>query len=243
MSEKRKALFAISIDSSLFTTERTIAALEQICNEHDGVLFLIADALNVYNKVNSLKTPEEIVDVLAGFTAKSEQQLTQRTTWLSRIRNRLPERAQGIEWKVSGMRPFMDSECYAIYRRLLLLFHTTPEFRHDVVSAAERHLKNSQTIVPGTEVRQRLSESYVLEEIAMALRIRAVEGYEDEYYLGIFFEPMLGIFEGKYSVSLSTIVGGPISLSFRFFKLGHSEADPLWVEVHAERVAGSQVKR
>jgi hypothetical protein len=214
----RRALFPISLDSKSFRTSAVVPALKPICEDYKEVLFLVADSLQVYNKACLVGVFENLGSVLQEFEKLRNGYLAQRSKWLARLQ-KMADPAGTVKWRVVSFYDFMDKEFCAVYRRVLLAFHTLDPLRRDIEETASEHRKKRHSFGK-PEMEQRLSEAYVLEEIALNIRVRVLESVESEFYVGEYLPPLLSLYKGSYDIDVFTIAGVPIrETQFRFFSL------------------------
>jgi len=223
----RRALFPISLDSTSFRTSVVVPALKPICKDYEEILFLIADSLQVYNKASAVGTLESLRTVLENFENLRNEYLSQRSKWLARLR-KMADPEGAVKWRVVSFYDFMDKEFWGVYRRVLLAFHTLDPLHRDIEQTAREHREKRQSLGK-PEMEQRLSEAYVLEEIALNIRVRVLESVESEFYLGEYLPPLLTLYRGSYDVDVFTMAGlSTREAQFRFFTLVEKNGKPSW---------------
>ncbi len=67
---KKKALIPISVDNPGFSTSLMVSALSALNEKYDELVFLIADDLQLYNKVTNVKSGADLSAVLKTFKEK-----------------------------------------------------------------------------------------------------------------------------------------------------------------------------
>jgi hypothetical protein len=229
--QRRKALFGISVDSQSFGTEAVAAALASFVKDFDEVVFLIADRLHLYNRAADVTDAEGYCNLLRAFekrVAGRESYKAERERWLDRVRSHV-EGALDTKWSVVGIDDVADPAYCAIFRNLIVAFNTIVDFRQDVRDCASAHVFKHQTAP--TESSLRLSEAYVIEDIALSLRIHVLDRVEAEFYIADYLKPLLRLYDGTYGISVTTIAGSrERPPTYRFYSLSHSgSAD--WREV------------
>lgn len=223
----RRALFPISVDNRKFTTAVATAALRPIVMEYEEIVFLIADRLQLYNRACRVATGEALASVISDFEAKSAY-YDQRARWIRKIRGQFWEHGVRGKWRIVGLDDLTDTGFYRIYRNLLIALHTVRKFREDVEKTAFNHWRR-KTSIEARDVEQRLSEAYIIEEIAVNLRLRVHEGIESEYYVGEYLEPLTRLYGGAYGIDVFTLAGVERrEVVFRFFEAIYSRTGMEW---------------
>lgn len=190
------ALFGISLDNPLYSTARMRAGLIEGLREYDEVIFLIADSLQIYNHV-SKNVGDNMAMSSIDWSTPHSQYFAERTIWLNKIRTRLPEWPDHQKWTITGVNSVADRKAFQIQRSVRILYAVDGTFRNDVIESAKRFAGynfDSKTI----ENRVSLSILYILEEIALNVKLRIQFGIEDEFYLGDTFEIFRNVYAGKY---------------------------------------------
>jgi len=224
----KKALFPISIDSAQFTTLLTVPALRPITSKYDEIIFLIADSLNLYNKACAVKDEVALQDMWEDFSRLKKLYFKQRRKWLRKVRKHIGEDHIKGKWIILGVDDLTDSFFFTIYRNLLTAFHTVKAFRQDVERTARKYCSRN-TISVSPEIKRGLSEAYILEEIAINVRIRVLEKVSSEFYLGDYLPPVLGLYEGKYGIDVFTLAGvSNNDVQFDFFHLVRTASGLCW---------------
>ncbi|MGZ5527310.1 MAG: hypothetical protein ACXWJB_01430 [Limisphaerales bacterium] len=202
-----KALFPISVDNPGFTTSVVVAALNAIAEPYDEVLFLVADELQLYNKASSdLKSGQDLSQIISTFQRKNRY-FEQRKKWLERIKSDVSGPLQHAKWTFYNVSDFTDQRFYHIFRNILLAFNTIPDFRNDVEETARNYCMRARGDV--SDIDLGLSTAYILEEIALNVRIRVLEQVKDEYYLFKYPKPFLNLYANKYGIDVYTLAGIP----------------------------------
>lgn len=233
-----KALFPISLSNQRFSTSLVIPAIEGLVEKYDEVLFLVADRLQVYNRAVSLggRNLAEASGHKADFGVfRNATRLTgtfeERRRWLDKVKLRLGERAVGMKWSIESVDSIADSKSFEILRNIDILNSVDPLFRQDILSSAvdfaSRHPESLR------EVAVRLSTRYIIEELALSIRVRVHRKYYDEYYIGSTLLPAIRLYSGAYMATPWDIAGVKRgAASFRFFELARTHSEhPEWISV------------
>lgn len=194
------ALFPISLSNQEFSTENVMQALPYIFERHDKVIFLVADHLQIYNKALRLADGLPLKKIVEDFTI-NQKYLDQRTKWIERITARISGIGEGPDrWAVIGIDDIADSRCYRIFRNVMLAYYSAVDFRDSIDQAARDHAEQRNDRFPMVQ-REYLSRGYLLEEVALSLRIHVIDGIDFEYYLARQSTPILNLYQGRYSFS------------------------------------------
>lgn len=196
--------------------------LAPILGAYEEVVFIIADRLQVYNKVMRSSEPSSLSIVLRDFHA-NQQHVEQRRRWLNKVRNRLDPNRSGSKWTVIGIDDVSDTQCFQIFRNVMLAYYTIHEFRNSVKLAAEDYVVRRQDCYP-IDIKRRLSIAYILEELAISIRIRVLFEIQDEYYDGRQAPVIMKMYEGDYPISVFDIAGKQENQSNKFLFFRPSEA-------------------
>jgi hypothetical protein len=231
---RNAALIPISVDNPGFTSELMESALRALPRQYDKLVFLIADDLQLYNKVALARTGAQLSQALALFDRKNVS-FTEKQRWLENLREELSSEAKHAEWNVVNISCFADSAFHKIVRNVAILNETVTQFRTDVSEAAREYC--SRTKKDFFDIDVRLSQEYILEEIATNLRIRVVEGIQDEFYAFRYLQPLLKLYAGHYGISVFSLCGLPESdTSFEFYEYSKLPK-PYWTKIVSAPIA------
>jgi hypothetical protein len=221
---RQRALFPISLSNQRFSTQIVTPAIEEILDKYDEITFLVADRLQSYNRAIAVSAFHGDADRQAsgadlfGQATRLTGTLQERRRWLDRVKLRLGEAALNITWRIESVDDVADAKSFAILRQVDILFGIDTSFRRDVVTAAhefaDRHPPHLR------EVATMLSIRYIIEELALSLRMRAQRRFYDEYYIGESLIPARRLYDGRYMASPWQLAGvKPTGQPFRFFAL------------------------
>jgi tRNA-dependent cyclodipeptide synthase len=231
--ESRHALFAISLSNERFSTEFVVPAVDSLLDRYDEITFLIADKLQLYN--SALRFYATLGHNADGqrvrpFDAESRlsSTLNERKRWLNRVREHAGAKATHVKWNILSVEDISDSRAFAILRRVNILLGIDQHFRADIRGAALDYAARHQQF---PETAALLSEKYIIEEIALSVRLRVISEIFDEYYIGTSLKPIVHIYQNKYLASPWELAGleARPDMKFRFFDA--SATAGLWEEV------------
>ena len=222
------ALFPISVSNRLFTTSNVTAALSKLPSRITHVTFLIADWLQLYNRASNCNELTKLGDVIRDYKDRNKD-LVNRQQWIANFLEASPEILSASP-KIVGMEHYFDSLYAHTFRNINILRSVDSEFRKDVTEAAKLFLGNAPQVTKGVAID--LSEQYILEEIALNIRLRVKEELEEEYYLGTYHLPMLKVYANCYSASVFDLLGGEVqhSMKFQFYAM-MNVSHGTWVQV------------
>lgn len=222
--------FPISPASHAFSTQAVTQALGALPKTYARAVAVVFDGLALYNRAAEIGSDGGFAQVLNPLNRVPVDGVN-RKQWFSRLAaelqdiGQLPKQVEAMEY-----REIADGHLLTALRRILASFSLEAEFRRDVESVALEHVRRSGKVA--TESRLRLSEFYVLEEIAANVRVRLPNELADEYYMGSFHEPLLRLYEGHYSFLPADLVGSDCDTSgFTFYSWIASS----WRQVRATR--------
>jgi hypothetical protein len=209
------ALFPVSLDSKLFRTSIVSPALEALLHEHDGILFLITDSLQIYNKLWSRKQ-RSLTEAFGKFERLRQSYLAERMKWIAGL-NRQMLGPHPSNWVVRSSYEYMDADFWKVYQRIVTLHCLSRVMREDIERSAMQHVtKQGQLRVSKTS--RRLSEAYILEELALSVRVRVCDRIGSEFYLGEYPRPLLRLYDASYGIDVSALAGiNTNGLEFNFF--------------------------
>ena len=203
MKSIRKALFPISVSNQRYSTEGVALALKSLAMKYDRVVFIIADSLQVYNKGLLATKGLPLNEIVSRFNQESEY-LSQRKRWIANLeKNNLLGGLVG-EWEILSTDELSDRKCFGLYRNILLLFNIDEKFRYDILKEARNFAARFKPDYPLKE-KIRLSTAYLLEEIALSIRLHVLDGIQDEYYLGELSGVIYKLYSGSYSLNVFEI--------------------------------------
>lgn len=224
-----KALFGISVDSKRFGTDETVSALNSISPNHTELTFLIADGLQLYNKATQYEHKKELRDILEKFRLKNDYYL-EREKWLQTVKTKVKDEISQLPWEVKNIFSISDNLFHNIYRNVIIAHMALDDLRFDIKITAEEHRKKYPNSSSDYDIN--LSIAYIIEEIAINLRLRVVERIETEYYLGKLPEPLLNLYKNKYKVDVFTLCNiEKFDMNFEFYHSPDTETFDGWISV------------
>jgi len=223
-----RMLFPISVGNRRFSFDRVRSALRPLLSgQYSECVFLIADQLHLYNKVRHVASGQELGKALNQFRTRNRE-LETRKAWLRNLEESFRREGDSKSWTIISSNDVSDVNYAHVHRRLLAAFSAVRSFRDEIQSTARTFLSNRF----GDEVNEtwcRLSEYYLIEELALNVRVRIWNDIRDEYYLGDFHSPLLRLYGGAYGFTVGDLTGKEVNgLDFRFH---HLEAEPAQWEV------------
>jgi hypothetical protein len=188
------ALFPISVSNQAFSTERVLPAMQFIFSRYAEVVFLVADHLQLYNKALEITDGLPLSRIIGEFSLKQEYR-NQRSKWVQRMTSQIY--CGHSHWKLIGIDDITDSKCFNIFRNVMLAYYSVASFQNDVNRSAHSYAQSRDTRYP-LEIREQLSRGYLLEEIALNVRLHVTGGLDHEYYMGQQSALFLNLYNDKY---------------------------------------------
>jgi hypothetical protein len=213
----KKALFPISLDSGRFSSNETISALNGIQKSYSEVIFFVADGLQLYNKASELSSEKSLADIIGDF--QSNSYYSQRKKWLQSMRQEISSPIGSANWKIANVFDFSDNIFFKIYRNVFVSYISLGKFRSDIIRAAKNHCKKKSEQFSKEELE--LSIAYIVEEIAINIRIRVIERIHAEYYVGSALTPLVNLYCDHYPIdvfSLAEVQRYNMEFEFYFFE-------------------------
>jgi hypothetical protein len=223
-----KCLVPISVGSDLFRTNIFLQALRPLLSRHSCFIFLVADEIQIYNKISRINSAAEFVKTLNSFRSKN-QYIEERQVWIDRVFSGLKQEDYKVpEWSVFGIDNFIDKEFYHVYKSVLLMYESVSAFKYDIIEAARLHVEKYNNI-QDHERQVNLAIYYLLEEIAVNIRLRVCEKIFYEYYIGENLLPLIKLYHGLYDLKVEELIGYfPSSKPFLFYHYINSPDSQQW---------------
>lgn len=225
MREQRggRMLFPISVSNKRFSFERVRSALRPLLADgYEELIFLIADKLYLYNKCRRVVSGQDLGITLRDFTGRNRE-LETRKAWVRNLEKSFKREGENNLWTIVSSDDVSDERYAHVHRRLLIAFATIGIFREEIKSTTRSFLSDRF----GSELKEewlRLSEYYLLEELALNVRVRVWGNIHDEFYLGDYHAPLVRMYAGHYGFSVADLTDMDVRGSdFRFHRL---EAEP-----------------
>ncbi len=201
------AFIGVSLDSRLFSREWIRFALPRLLAKHRSVLFLLADDLLLYTR-----SVERAKDRLALDFVEANKLVITRSMEYRRFLESEAERVRGCggeRVKVKSWMEFADRVYVDLLRRLTIAFHTIEDFRISVMGIVDKH-KVKVPVVKHFSGIEGASAQFVLDEIAMCLRVTEKDCFHFEYYpeeqIGTVAELYDGAF-AKHGLTVDLLTG------------------------------------
>lgn len=191
----KRALFPISVSNQAFSTRKVLPALRAVLSRYGEVVIFIADHLQVYNKALRIADGAALPKIISEFGVKQDYR-EQRSKWIRRIISQM-QSCEASRWTTIGVDDVADSRCFNIFRNVMVAYYSVCSFRDDVNKSAEQYARSRDPHYP-LGLREQLSRGYLLEEIALNVRLHVVDGIDDEYYMGEQSGLLLNLYNSKY---------------------------------------------
>jgi hypothetical protein len=120
-------------------------------------------------------------------------------------------------WVVRSSYEYMDADFWRVYQRIVTLHCWSRKMREDIGRSAAQHV-TKQGQVRASTVSRRLSEAYILEELALSIRVRVFDRIGSEFYLGEYPRPLLRLYDASYGIDVNALAGRKTDgVEFDFF--------------------------
>jgi tRNA-dependent cyclodipeptide synthase len=173
-----RAFVGVSLDSRLFTREWLRLALPHLLEQHDEVLVVLADDLLQYTRSASLVDGRVVLQLEAAASAAGERRAESLRSIERALVNLSASDRTRIAVKVWS--DFEDRQFAALWRAVQIACGVIVPFRTLVRDIAARHV--AQTPAAAVPNALEASVAFILDEIAMCLRITEVAGWSFEYH-------------------------------------------------------------
>ena len=222
-----KALFPISLNNQRFSTENVVEAYNNINSKYENITFIIADQLQLYNKALRVNNEYSVSNVLSDFRKKTNY-FEERKVWLERLKMKVNNSILR-EWEILSIDDIVeDSTTFTIFRNILVAYYSDEQFANDIKHYAYDFAYQKNTNYTFEKVLQ-LSTGYLLEEIALNIKLKVIDKIFDEFYLGDYAYPILKLFKNVYNFTVFDIVGTGQPKDFNEFRFySYSIADKKW---------------
>jgi len=191
----KRALFPISVSNQAFSTRRVLPALQALLSSYAEVVIFVADHLQVYNKALQITDGAGLSKIIGEFGLKQDYR-EQRIKWIQRMTSRM-QGCEASHWKLIGVDDITDFKCFNIFRNVMVAYYGVCCFQEDVNRSARYYARSRYPQYP-LEIREQLSRAYLLEEIALNVRLHIDDGIDDEYYMGEQLGILVNLYHSKY---------------------------------------------
>jgi hypothetical protein len=220
-----KAFIPVSISTELFSSSRMIDGLGSLPKIYSEYYFLVGDVLQMYNDASDArKDPHSIFKL---WSERPSKFFAERSVWIKRLEDKF----NLAHVTILSVDDLTDSKHHDLLRNLYILYNLDDSFKSDVdltVSEAidRRHYHRSH------DTAKSLSLMYVLEEVALNLRLRHRFQVYDEFYLGPPLVVLVELLSGRHSWFLREIgfCNDYDTHRARFFSWGGDENRPSWIQ-------------
>ncbi len=202
------AFVGISLDSRAFTRSWVRSALTYILARHDRLLLILADALFVYTRTAEWSESREVRLHLEKASAAAEELAVQRNRFFSAEIARLDGALQG-RVRLANWSTYSDAAYAGLWRRLWIAYSVLPRFKLEVDEIAHAHSVRVQGD-QRTPSHPLASAAYILDELAMCMRITELEGHHDEYHPSPDLPLATSLYAGAFAnegLSVESLVG------------------------------------
>jgi hypothetical protein len=208
------AFVGVSLDSREFPRSWVRYALPLLLGRHTHLLIVLANSLFTYTRSARFVHGAAVLQ-LADAAAAAARLCAERRRFFAgevqRLGGALAGRVRVIDWDA-----YSDPLYCALLRRLQIAWSALPEFRQLVQDEARAHVVRIHG-VPESAFFGEVGVAYLLDEVAMCIRIAELGDCSFEYHPG----PELGILTAIYAgafrargLSIESLVGQPARRRF-----------------------------
>lgn len=221
-----QVLFPISVGNKAFKTAQAVAALDAIELPFDEIIVFVADRLQLYNKSGAVT---DGTTFRAAMTSARPNHVLEREKWFRRVFQLSLAAKGGAKAKVIGVDDITDAAFFTIYRNIVVAFAAVPDFRRDVTANAAVYLRQHRQA--WSDSVQRLSEGYILEDIALNLRLHLIGGLRREYYLGRYLPVLVALYGAQYGFSITSLCRDAVPGRHTLYAQSSRSTQGKWTEV------------
>lgn len=209
------AFIGVSLDSKLFTREWIARAVKTILEKHDRLLFLLADDLLRYTRSSVCVEGSLTVDFPSA-SAMVRRRSQEIESFINSVILKLPTATNRVT--VSRWADYSDSFYISVHRSINIAYVNISSFADCVNTIAESHLiADVRSAKDSSKIKS--SVLYILDEIAMCLRVSELGDYHNEYYPDDEIRALTLLYRNDFAcsgLSVSTLTGVKIpSRTFR----------------------------
>jgi hypothetical protein len=214
------AFFPLSPRGKRLTSRTARAMAEALPEGLNHALVLVADELDRYNTAI-----HEVLNKGIQEETTSEVSFQDAAILIDSLHSRVTVHSV-------RMADAEDSLFADALRELVVSYHTNQRFRKDVVSTALSYVARKGW--SRNPIIVELSSMYVLEELALNMRIRVEGSIAHEFYFGDTILPLLRLYEGTYGMHPAELLGLPKpDIEFDFYEWVE-EPSPRWKKADSE---------
>ncbi len=120
-----------------------------------------------------------------------------------------------------GVEDLLDKRTYFSLRSVWLLYRVDSKFAEDINIIADKFVLKRGWNTTG-KLAMEMSIAYLIEEVALNLRIRVGDAIDDEYYLGETLNVLPRLYRGEYIKTPAELIGRRAKSvpEYRFFEWG-----------------------
>ncbi len=191
---ENKAFVGVSLDSRTLNRSWLRQALRFILDRHRELLFLIADDLYLYNFCGDAEAGQPLD--LPGAERRTHDKGGEFTRFVHSEVAKLPPSDQG-KVQIQAWSRYSDSVYVHLLRKLNIAYGMLSPFRQALDKTARAYLRHLVHDRRG-ERNAENSIRFLLDEMAMCLRVTEVEGYCHEYYPVEELKVLTDLYQGAF---------------------------------------------
>jgi hypothetical protein len=231
-SKQARVLVPISLNAQRFSTSNMTKYVFPELSELCETWFFVPDEIQIFNKMGHVADGRSFASALFDFKSKRNY-VEERRLWLEAMRRDGAVLLNHCGWKVLGVSDIADSMYSRIRRNVTIAYCTLQKIRDDVDGTA-LYYATQRYAGSASHPEIALSRTYVLDEIALSVRLHVVENISIEVYFGKQFDVILNLYRGVYGYSvfdLAEMVSTQCEFEFRH--LSDASLPSSWVSVRS----------
>lgn len=205
--KKGKAFIGVSLDSKLFSRTWVRFAIDYTLEKHHCLLFLLADDLLKYTRTAQTISGKTALKIVETSRIINDRKLAFEKFLISEI-NRIDQYSQ-TRILIKPWRSFTDDSYVNILRNLQIAYATLTPFQKCVDDIALKHIRKNPTKLH-FQSSLKTSAAFLLDEVAMCLRITEIDRFQNEYYPTDQINILTELYADKfvqYGLSIESLTG------------------------------------
>lgn len=207
ITNKGKAFIGVSLDSKLFSRTWVRFAIDFILERHHCLLFLLADDLLRYTRTAQVISNKTVLKIAETSNLINNRRLEFEKFLISEV-NRIDKHSQ-TRILIKSWRSFTDNSYVNILRNLQIAYATLIPFQQCVNDVALKHIEKNLTKLH-FQSSLKASTAFLLDEVAMCLRITEIDQFQYEYYPTNQIDIITELYADKfvqYGLSIEALTG------------------------------------
>jgi len=204
---KGNAFIGVSLDTKIVSRAWLRYAIKYVIQKHHSLLFLIADDLLRYTRTTRTICDKTILDI-----GDTSEHINRRRIEFEKFINSELKHLDGKTQEriyVKTWGSFADHQYVQILRNLQIAYSTIIPFQQSVNDVAMEHINKTFTKLHFPNSLQACA-GFLIDEVAMCLRITEIEDYSYEYYPARQIDILTQLYANRftsYGISVENLTG------------------------------------